>query len=129
MVENERQCIKRGESTQDNLLSILVRSADANKLEDGKKTLSDDEIYGNLFIYNVAGHDTASGTLVNTIILLAANPAWQDWVREEINRVFKEKDPADQDYALAFPQLKRCLALMVRDSRARNLGRKLILAV
>lgn len=63
------------ESTQDNLLSILVRLANENKLENGKKTLSDDEIYRNLFIYNVTGYDTALGTLVHIIVLLASNPA------------------------------------------------------
>lgn len=114
VVENERQSIQRGESTADNLLSILVRSADQNKLSNGQKTLSDDEIYGNLFIYNVAGHDTASGTLAHCLVLLAANPIWQDWVSEEINHVFQGKDPKEEDYVLAFPRLKRCLALMVR---------------
>lgn len=113
VVENERQSIHRGESTADNLLSILVRSADQNKLPNGQKTLSDDEIYGNLFIYNVAGHDTASGTLAHCLVLLAANPVWQDWVSEEIDHVFHGKDPQEEDYALAFPKLKRCLALMV----------------
>jgi cytochrome P450 len=78
--------------------------------------LSVDEIFGNIFVINFAGHDTTANTLAFTMILLAANPEVQDWVREEVRRVTKAMDVADWDYERLFPQLTRCRAVLVSSS-------------
>jgi cytochrome P450 len=104
---------------KENLVSVLVRSADRTLEEErhgsGKKLgLSDEEIYGNVFIYNIAGHDTTANTLHFALTLLALYPEWQDWLAEEIRDVVGSTANVDTlDYKQVFPKLTRCLALMV----------------
>jgi cytochrome P450 len=73
-----------------------------------------DEIFGNIFVINFAGHDTTANTLAFT--LLASNQEDQDWVREEVRRVTKGMDVTDWDYEKLFPQLMRCHAVLVSSS-------------
>lgn len=118
MVEEERLSIAQREEEKDNLMSVLVRASESSK-EDGKgrNGLTDDEIFGNLFIYNLAGHETTANTLAFAISLLASNIKWQNWVGEEIDTVFGSRDKVEAwEYEEAFPRLKRCLALMVCDA-------------
>ena len=57
-IEEERGAAQKGEKT-DNLLSTLVRANEAAKNEDGgKMVLNNDELYGNLFMFNMAGYET-----------------------------------------------------------------------
>lgn len=138
-------------ATSYNLMATLVRAAEQAKLEEeqnqqtqalGDKNvsssssqqsrrfgLSDDEIYGNLFLYNLAGHETTAGTLCYGIPLLAIHPDVQSWIREEIQHILgtntsatsgKNGDigkPTDINYEEIFPRLKRCLALMYETLR------------
>lgn len=112
MVEDERKSVGHSD-TQDNLMSVLVRSAEQGKTKQTRSSMTDEEIFGNLFIYNMAGHDTTSGIISDCILMLAAHPYLQDWISEEINSVLPEKDHHDWDYTTAFPKLRRCLAVMV----------------
>jgi cytochrome P450 len=93
-----------------NLLTSLVNAA---SMETGR--LNKDEVIGNMFVYNFAGHDTTAHTLAMTFMLLAAYPEVQDWMHEEIVHVLgQESDSAMWDYDASFPRLKRCLAVLVR---------------
>ncbi|KAF2750887.1 cytochrome P450 monooxygenase-like protein [Sporormia fimetaria CBS 119925] len=49
--------------------------------------LSKEEVIGNMFVYNFAGHDTTSHALATTLHLLAAYPEVQEWMAEEIDHV------------------------------------------
>ncbi|KAF7557887.1 hypothetical protein G7Z17_g253 [Cylindrodendrum hubeiense] len=113
MVAEEREAMDAGASEQDNLMSILVRASE-NESSNGKgaRHLTDAEIYGNLFSYNLAGHETTSNTLAYATVLLAANPKWQDWAAEEINEVTAGVNLDELDYETYYPQLKRSLAIM-----------------
>jgi cytochrome P450 len=114
MVEEEREAMNAGAEEQDNLMSILVRASEnENKQGKGARHLTDTEIYGNLFSYNLAGHETTSNTLAYATILLAANPKWQKWAAEEVDQVTVGVDVNDLDYDTYYPQLKRVLAIMV----------------
>lgn len=119
MVEEERTSIAKGEADKDNLMSVLVRAAELSKADEkGRNSLTDDEIFGNLFIYNLAGHETTANTLAYAVALMATNKGVQDWVGEEIDEFFgSEDDVKTWDYEKAFPQLKRCLALMYETLR------------
>jgi cytochrome P450 len=121
MLEEETDMMNRGEKGSGSLMTSFVRALDTHQKEDTKSTgtrgLSVDEIFGNIFVINFAGHDTTANTLAFTIILLAANPEVQDWVREEVRRVTKAMDVADWDYERLFPQLTRCRAVLVSSSR------------
>ena len=114
MIEEERTRVEKLDSEKDNLLTTLVRASDAMSQGKSRNSLSHDEIMGNLFIYNVAGHDTTANTLCYAIYLLAADPSLQEWIRDELRLVFPGNDSVESwQYEKAFPQLKRCLALMV----------------
>lgn len=125
MIQNERE-VANGGSTglqkpkKENLMSVLIRNSDQHDENGDKKSagvkakpsLSDSEVTGNLYIYNLAGHDTTATTLNFAITLLAVHPQWQEWIAEEIDTVTQE-DQSAMKYAQVFPKLHRCLALMV----------------
>ncbi|KAG9241199.1 hypothetical protein BJ878DRAFT_243825 [Calycina marina] len=71
MIEDERKT----PNTKNNLIIILVRSA---VIQGDKKRcgISDSEILGNLFLYNIAGHHYVSATFSIAITLLALNPGY-----------------------------------------------------
>jgi hypothetical protein len=120
MLEEEVSMMNRGETGSGSLMTSFVRALDTHQKEDikatGSRGLSMDEIFGNVFVVNFAGHDTTANTLAFTMILLAANLEVQDWVREEVRRVTKGMDIADWDYEKLFPQLMRCRAVLVSPS-------------
>lgn len=118
MLENERTSIATRKSGNNNLLSALIQASDEAKGISGGRSpnlgLTDDEIYGNIFIYNLAGHETTANTVAAAIVLLSANPECQEWLAEGINNVYDVKNaPIEQSYESVFPNLNRCLAVMV----------------
>ncbi|KAI0539582.1 cytochrome P450 [Xylaria digitata] len=72
----------------------------------------EDEIFGNLFVINFAGHDTTANTLAFGVLLLAAHPDVQAWLAEEIAIVTGNSSIETWDYKALLPQLKRCRAIM-----------------
>jgi cytochrome P450 len=119
MVEEERVSIRQRDSESDNLMSVLIRASEASK-EDGKARsgLTDQEIYGNLFIYNLAGHETTANTLAYAVALLSTDTKRQEWLSEEVKTVFGSEDAVeDWEYEKAFPCLKRAMAVMLETLR------------
>ena len=118
MLTKERHLIAQQDSGAGNLMSALVRASDATKSSSDSHApvqgLTDPEIYSNIFMYNLAGHETTANTVFCAIALLATYPSWQEWISEEINQVIKDfKTTKSWDYEATFPKLKRCLAIMV----------------
>lgn len=95
-----------GEKAQGNLITSLVRASVDDKL------ITQDEVIGNIFVFNFAGHDTTSHSLAFTFMLLAANPEVQDWMAEEIRYVVGDMDVLEANYSM-FPRLVRTLAVLV----------------
>lgn len=114
MVEEEKITLRQ-DAEKDNLMSVLVRAAVSEEEEGkGRNGLSDEEIYGNLFLYSLAGHDTTANTLTYAVHIMATDPKLQTWIREELITVFGDKEMIeDWEYEKAFPKLKRTLAFMV----------------
>ncbi len=117
MTGEERRSISKEDSGAGNLLSSLIRASESAKHDpDGyaNRGLSDEEILGNIFIYNLAGHETTANALAYSIMLLAAYPEYQDWLAEELDSVLGEQKNIETiGYEETFLRLKRCLALMV----------------
>ncbi|KAH7063432.1 cytochrome P450 monooxygenase-like protein [Macrophomina phaseolina] len=116
----------RNESSEHaNLLSVLVRKNDeARQLKEVdpdagvKRGLSDDELYGNIFIYSFAGHETTAHAVCYAMYFLAAYPEVQDWVSDEAKDVFKDvQTPEALSYEEVFPRLKRTLSVMYETLR------------
>lgn len=112
--EKAQARLQTDSSASKTLMSSLVRAS-----QDEAKTgagLTESEIYGNMFMLNFAGHDTTAHTFTFAIHFLAANPAVQDWVSEEVRSVLCENQ-AEWDYATSFPRLKRCFAVLLETLR------------
>ncbi len=119
MLAHERSVTADRQSRAGNLISSLVRaSEEAQKSKDSSDStvlgLTDEEIFGNIFAFNLAGHETTANTLATSLVLLAANPDCQEWLTEEIHRVLSGPPISGYwKYEEAFPKLQRCLAVMV----------------
>jgi cytochrome P450 len=123
MLEREKQLISERAPGVANLMSSLMRGSEEARQADAKndkdnavlKSLTESEIYGNMFLYNFAGHETTGNILTYSVLVLAAHPQCQDWLAEEIEHVFGDQT-CDQAWAYNhFPRSKRCLAVMVID--------------
>jgi len=55
-----------------------------NARDDAGNLLSDQEVIDHMNFLMMAAHDTLTSSLSSTIYYLAANPEWQEWVRQEI---------------------------------------------
>lgn len=118
MLVDETAAHKQGRTGVGGLMTSFVKALnnhDANpNSEDPPKQpqgLSVDEIFGNIFVINFAGHDTTANTLAFSMYLLATAPDVQSWVGEEVQRFVDRND--DWDYGRLFPQLLRCRAVLV----------------
>lgn len=95
-----------------NLMSTLIRSSEEHG-EGGRPQLSDKEILGNIFIFNIAGHETTANTTSFALAVLALHQDLQKWVREELVRWVVGEDSCAEKYGHVFPKLVRCQAVMV----------------
>ena len=125
---DEKQLIAEGKPGSGTLVSNLVRASEARPEAVGGydektstagrsqdlKALSVDEILGNIFVYNFAGHDTTATSLAYAVLLLVAHPEAQNWIAEELNFYLENGDSETWRYETVFPKLKRCLAILVR---------------
>ncbi|KAI0146292.1 putative cytochrome P450 [Xylariaceae sp. FL1272] len=98
MLEEETNALHEGKPGTGGIMASFVRAADTYSNEStteldskvSRKGLSRDEIFGNLFVINFAGHDTTANTLAFGMLLLAAHPEVQDWLAEEIKLVTRD---------------------------------------
>lgn len=87
--------------------SILEANAEAKK--DSKSYLSQEEMYGNLFLLQLAGFETTSSALQLSLARIAAEPELQDWIMAGAGKI--------ADYISTFPRQVRCLAVMYETLR------------
>ena len=119
LLSHERGMHGNCDSKGGNLMSSLARASDegtqaTGEGKQGLLSLADDEIFGNIFAFNLAGHETTANTVAAALVLLAAHPGCQTWLAEELQCVFADPpDPLSWNYEDAFPKLQRCLAVMV----------------
>jgi len=119
--EEEKTSIAQGKPQANNLMTSLIRSASQTVAEPKRghdsnhepAGLTESEIYGNIFVFNFAGHDTTAHTLAFAVVLLACKPLVQDWLHEELRSVLGDTSPEGCSYTENFPRLKRCLAILV----------------
>ena len=129
--EEEQRNLLENDKDSSNLVTSLIRASNemANDTSTGEASeskssqggLTEEEIYGNMFIFSFAGHDTTAHVLAFAIVLLSTRPDVQDWVAEELQHVLTEQPEAvEESYQAIFPRLKRCLAVLVRAQNNRS---------
>ncbi|KAJ6032348.1 cytochrome P450 [Penicillium herquei] len=121
MLHDETKALNEGKPGSGSLMTTLVRAMDIQKAStknetsnEPQKGLSVDEIFGNIFVINFAGHDTTANTLSFVMLLLAAYPEVQDWVAEELEWI---PEDLQGQYSELYPKLNRCRALMLETLR------------
>jgi len=114
-VRDEKSISSQTKSIGAHLLSALIHANEAAKSEETVH-LSDTELYGNLFLVNMAGFETTATVLTYTLSLLAANREIQGWVGEEVDAVWGRDEIKVPKYEDTFPRLVRCLALMASNN-------------
>jgi cytochrome P450 len=112
----EEFALRVGKPGKGGLMTSFVHAMDQpqGKVMDTRKAtgLTVQEIFGNFFVINFAGHDTTAKAFAYALLLLTAHPEVQDWVAEELQHLV----PVDGEweYDVLFPKLKRCKAILVR---------------
>ncbi|KAK7733084.1 hypothetical protein SLS53_008272 [Cytospora paraplurivora] len=114
--EEEKQAHVKGKSADRNFMTSLVR-ASQDETDSSLAGLTESEIYGNMFTFNFAGHNTTAHTFTFALNFLAANPNIQDWVSEEICHALGGREPHGWSLSSDFPRLRRCLAVMYETLR------------
>ena len=115
LYEEQKLALSNGQIGDRNLMTLLIQASE--KEAKTSVGLTENEIYGNMFVFNFAGHDTTAHTLTFVFMFLAAKPAVQDWLGEELRYVFGTRKPDAWDYNTDFPRLKRCLAILMETIR------------
>ena len=122
MLDEETNLLCQGNSGTGSLMRSFVRALDTHRKEEAalkgnedlsSKGLTVEEIFGNIFVINLAGYNTTANTLAFSMILLEANPEVQDWVAEEVRQVARSSDSENWDYNERFSNLRRCRAVLV----------------
>ena len=116
--EEKRACIQPSNSAAANrettFITSLVRTSQDETVQSSGGGLTEQEIYGNMFMLNFAGHDTTAHTFAFALYFLAAHRDVQTWVAEEIDGLDGD---GREDYRRDFPRLKRCLVVMYESLR------------
>lgn len=87
------------------LLQLLCESQD-------RKSLTDSEVLGNLFVFVIAGHETSASSLHMTLVLLALHPEFQKEIQEELEEVFQGRPPSQWSFEKDFHQISNCVMLV-----------------
>ncbi|KAH5554513.1 hypothetical protein HBI25_159500 [Parastagonospora nodorum] len=117
MIEEERESIANSTSTRKDLVSALVRASLVPQPDDARDmTISEQDMISNIFVYGFAGNDTTAISLAHTIVNLAAHPATQEWIREEIQQYCVDDDFTAWPYD-TWTKLIRCQAVVMETLR------------
>jgi cytochrome P450 len=114
--QDEKTSMEGGYASQGTFMASLIR-ASQEEAKIGKHKIAETAIYGNIFLFSFAGHDSTTHALTFALIHLAAAPDVQDWISKEINHVFGDQVMTEWDYTTGFPRLQRCVAVFMETVR------------
>ncbi|KAI1172267.1 cytochrome P450 [Nemania sp. FL0916] len=102
-VEQKRSASDRESEKPKNLLDLLVDAKDRDGL------LSDEQIKGNIFIMNFAGHESNAHALQFVLLNLACQPDMQRKVQRDIDRIFGSLAPQQWSYTEHYTALSQSM--------------------
>lgn len=86
LYEEEKIAFAENRTTESNLMRSMIRTSQTDAKESGGG-MTEAEIYGNIFVFNFAGHNTAAHIFTFAIYFLAASPHIQDWLSDDITHI------------------------------------------
>ncbi|KAK4184521.1 cytochrome P450 [Podospora australis] len=110
-----------GHLARDPTLMASLISASQKKGSIWEDGLTEDEIYGTMFVFTFAGHDTTAHLLAYSMFFLSVNPHIQAWLAEELDLVLGDRPTSEWDYHKDYPRMKRCLAILYETLRVKTL--------
>ena len=89
-----KEVMESSNSSKKDLISLLIRAneKEGEKNSTSKRKLSPTEIYGDIFMFLFAGHETTAGVLGWTLRYLATNPIAQEKAYQEVKGLFEERE-------------------------------------
>lgn len=122
LLAEKRKEIATGADSREglDLMGALAKGSGATQ-QDGasaskapKQLLTDDEIFGNAFVFTLAGHETAANTIHFSMLLLAMHPQSQRRLQKDLDEILGDRPPTEWDYDEDVPKLfgSMCGAVM-----------------
>ncbi|KAK5115502.1 hypothetical protein LTR62_001161 [Meristemomyces frigidus] len=104
------------------LMGALVTGAGITQQANGngtaeksaKQLLTDEEIFGNAFVFTLAGHETAANTIHFSLLYLAMHPQSQRRLQKDLDDILGDRPMTEWDYDEDVPKLfgSMCGAVM-----------------
>ncbi|KIM80049.1 hypothetical protein PILCRDRAFT_822889, partial [Piloderma croceum F 1598] len=113
MLDRQRARLGAAQCTDENLLTVLIRSEDQD--EKASKKMTAKEVMGNTFIFLFAGHETTANTLHYSLLLLAQRQDVQQRFLNEVDDIVEkaaQEGRCELDYDLDFNRARWALAIM-----------------
>ncbi|KAK1820087.1 hypothetical protein LTR12_005528 [Friedmanniomyces endolithicus] len=132
LYEQKKAELQTGESRDGmDLMGALVKGAGITGETNGhadpekaassgsKQLLTDDEIFGNAFVFILAGHETAANTIHFAMMLLAMHPQSQRRLQKDLDDILGDRPSSEWDYDEDVPKLfgSMCGAVMNEELR------------
>ncbi|KAJ4725157.1 Cytochrome P450 [Melia azedarach] len=92
IINKREEALKMGKARNDDLLGLLMES-NRNEIQENKAGMSIDEVIEECKQFYIAGQESSAVLLTWTMIFLSIHPNWQERAREEVLRIFGNKEP------------------------------------
>lgn len=96
MIEHREMAIRKEETSNDDLLGLLMESNFRYSKENGgskNSGMSIADVIEECKLFYFAGHETTSVLLTWTLVALSMHPSWQARAREEVHELFGNNKP------------------------------------